>query len=82
MVKLTGPLFSNTASGTLADALTFSHRTSGAQVRTQRKQKDRVTALRTAQRAKFLLGLDLWRSMPDNERDYWKLVESQGFVNI
>jgi len=39
MAKITGPLHSDKASGSLGDCLTFSKRKSGAQVRFQRKQK-------------------------------------------
>lgn len=70
-MKVTGPLFSIEAHGSVSDALTFSKRTSGQQVRFQKKQKDVITADRTTQRAKFLLGLDLWRALPDNEKSYW-----------
>ncbi len=54
MAKLKGPLCSHSASGTIAGNLTFSDRKSGPQVRWQKKQKDVITAGRTAQRNKFL----------------------------
>ena len=76
VVKLTGPLHSDTASGGLTSALTFSTRTSGAQVRFQRKPKDKITPLRTAQRVKFNLGLDLWRALPVEEKAYWKTLSN------
>jgi hypothetical protein len=55
MAKLTGPLMSEAASGSIAGFLTFSERKSGSQVRWQRKQEDVVTAPRIEQRAIFLL---------------------------
>ena len=64
MAKLTSPLHSLSARGTIAGGLTFSIRPSGQQVRWQRKQKDIITSARSAQRAKFLLGRDSW-----NEQD-------------
>ena len=82
MVKITGPAYSEEAHGTVGEVLTFSKRGSGQQVRTQRKQKDVITTGRTIQRNKFNLGLDLWRSLPDNEKNYWTIVEKQGFVEI
>jgi hypothetical protein len=44
MVKIKGPLFSESASGTVADCMTFSKRKSGQQVRFQRKQKPVLTS--------------------------------------
>jgi hypothetical protein len=82
MVKITGPLHSDTASGTIADVLTFSQRASGQQVRYQKKQKDVSSAARVVQRAKFNLGLRMWQLLPDNEKNYWTIVERQGFVEI
>ena len=82
MAKSTGPLFSLEARGSVGECLTFSKRKSGQQVRFQRKQKDVITVDRTFQRAKFNLGLDLWRSLPDNEKQYWTEIEKYGFVNI
>jgi hypothetical protein len=60
MVKVTSPLQSLSASGTIAKGLTFSERKSGSQVRWQRKQKDKITVLRTAQRANFNIALAMW----------------------
>lgn len=82
MAKLFGPVHSESASGSIGESLTYSQRNSGAQVRYQRKQKDFLSVLRTAQRAKFSLGLDLWNSMPDVEKNYWKSVEKYGYVTI
>lgn len=63
MTKLVAPLCSFSARGTIAGNLTFSERASGSQVRWQRKQKDVVTAARTAQRTKFLEARDCWFSL-------------------
>jgi len=76
MAKLTGPLHSETAQGSVGESLTYSNRKSGPQVRYQRKQKDVITSKRTTQRSKFLLGLDLWRALPDNEIGYWKTLSN------
>jgi len=64
-MKVKSPLFSNEARGSLSEALTFSKRRSGQQVRYQKKQRDVVTAARTAQRALFLDSVERW-----NTRDY------------
>ena len=53
MTKITGPLFSENASGTIAGFLTFSKRSTGQQVRWQKKQKDAESAGQVAQRADF-----------------------------
>ncbi len=60
-MKINGPLHSDGASGTFGKLLTFSERASGSQVRFQKKQKDKITTARTAQRNKFLLAKDLWQ---------------------
>ena len=73
MVKVFGPLHSDSASGTIATVLTFSKRASGQQCRYQRKQKDKITAPRTSQRFKFNQGLLLWQAMAQNEKNLWKL---------
>lgn len=73
MAKVHGPLFSNTASGSVGPVLTFSERKTCHQCRFQRKQKDVISVLRTAQRFKFSQGLILWQSLPQEEKDLWKL---------
>lgn len=54
MVKIAGPLMSQSASGSISQFLTFSNRNSGSQVRWQKKQKDVISIDRTEQRRKFL----------------------------
>ena len=81
-MKLTGPLLSETASGSMGPRLTFSQRKSGQQVRFQRAQKDVITAPRTAQRLKFTQGLLLWNSMPDNEKHYWDMLSKDQDVEL
>jgi hypothetical protein len=71
MAKLTGPLMSNTASGTLGPRLTFSQRKSGQQVRFQKKQKDVITDLRTAQREKFTTSTGWWNLLTLSEKKEW-----------
>jgi|APFre7841882654_1041346.scaffolds.fasta_scaffold246081_2 hypothetical protein len=73
MAKIKGPLHSDSAQGSLGACLTFSKRKSGQQVRFQKKQKDVITVKRTTQRFKFNQGLLLWQSMPQYEKDLWKV---------
>lgn len=54
---------SEEASGTVGNLITFSKRKSGQQARYQRKQKDVITAPRTAQRDKFILASESCRFM-------------------
>ena len=79
-MKLKQPLMSGDAWGSICKCLTFSRRKSGSQVRWQKKQKDVITNERTEQRKKFKLGLELWQSLPDNEKHYWYLIEKTGYI--
>jgi len=74
MVKITGPLHSDSASGTISDVLTFSNRATGQQCRYQRKQKDVITPLRTAQRFKFSLAKDWWLQLNGSEKNEWAVL--------
>jgi hypothetical protein len=74
MVKIIGPLHSDSASGGLASVLTFSNRKSGPQVRFQRKQKDVITTLRTAQRSKFSLAISWWNLLDSSEKQEWNVL--------
>jgi len=76
-MKIKSPLFSQSVSGTIADAITFSNRKSGPQVRFQRKQKDVLTAPRTTQRADFLNAVDRW-----NAKDYGISVAGFSFYGV
>ena len=68
MVKLTGPLLSQEASGTFGPRLTFSRKKTGQQVRFQRKQKDYVNAARTTQRGYFQMAAGWWGEMTAEEQ--------------
>jgi hypothetical protein len=52
-MKITGPLLSQKAHGTVGDILTFSHRKEGQLARFQKKQKDVLSPARIIQRQKF-----------------------------
>jgi type II secretory pathway pseudopilin PulG len=69
MAKLTGPLFSEKAHGTLAGVLTFSARKNVNQVRYQRKQKDYTNTARQAQRDKFSDSITYWHVMSKADQD-------------
>jgi len=76
MAKITAPLLSVTARGSIRPRLTYSQRTSGAQVRIQRKQADKKTLTQVAQRLKFSTSILWWHLMTDDEQilfnDYTK----------
>jgi len=81
-MKISLPLMSADARGSIYSSLTFSVRKSGQQVRWQKKQKDVITPLRTAQRVKFNQGLLFWNSMPDNEKHYWQMLSKDEVVDL
>jgi hypothetical protein len=59
MVKVKSPLFSISASGTIAGFLTFSNRRNVQQCRWQKKQKDRGSSRQNVQRSLFLSAHDI-----------------------
>jgi len=69
MAKLTGPLFSESAHGTLGDAITYSARGKRKQARYQRAQKDYETDARALQRLKFYVSSRVWLYLTLEEKD-------------
>ena len=76
-MKITAPLFSAAAHGTVGEILTFSKRESGQQARFQKKQKDVLTAKRTTQRNKFISAVSRW-----NLRDFGIAVAGLSFYGV
>ena len=72
MAKLVAPLFSLNASGSIGEALTFSNRRSGAQVRFQKKQKDKRSDDQLSQRELFKTARDWWHTLTPAEQAEWK----------
>jgi len=68
MAKITGPLLSISASGSIGPRLTYSKRTSGQQVRYQRAQTDYVNEARATQRGYFQTAVGWWREMTADEQ--------------
>jgi len=60
-MKVVAPLQSLGVSGRVGETLTFSQRGGMQYCRYQRKQKDVVTAARSAQRSKFITAVDMWQ---------------------
>lgn len=71
MAKVSSPLHSIEAQGTIGENLTFSVRKSGQQVRFQRKQKDIITAKRSSQRADYSTAVEAWKNLTSAEKNYF-----------
>ena len=80
MAKLTGPLFSLDAHGSIDNALTFSKRKSGAQVRFQKKQKMTVPAYaQIDNQSLYRVAYARWLAFTDAQReDYRDLATQSG----
>ena len=72
MAKLSSPLFSKTASGSIAGLLTYSERKSGSQVRYQRRPADNPTTDRLIQRQAYLAAVEGWNALTDEQKAVWK----------
>jgi hypothetical protein len=68
MAKLSGPLLSESAHGTLGGVLTYSTKKKLKQVRYQRAQKDYENPARTAQRELYKEGIEYWNSLSVEEK--------------
>lgn len=79
MAKIAGPLMSQSASGSVAGNITFSDRRSGQQARWQKKQEDRITANRTAQRALYAAAVAAWNELSEADQDNYK-SEASGLL--
>ena len=82
MAKIVGPLFSNSAHGSVDRALTFSSRHSGEQVRFQKKQPDYENTARKTVRDAYSWGIVLWNSLPADEKAYWTEIERKGYADV
>lgn len=71
MAKLSGPLLSLSAAGTLGEVLTFSQRKIVNQVRYQRGQKDYVNPARATQRGYFQTAAGWWGELTTTEQYEW-----------
>ena len=74
MAKLSSPLLSLEASGTVVEVLTFSKRKIVNQVRYQRAQKDYVNPARSAQRTHFQMAVGWWGELEPAEKDQWLTI--------
>ena len=76
MAKLIGPLFSESAHGSISKRLTYSKRKSGNQARFQRANHDYNTTSQQTQRALFLTALAAWNSLSNAQKVLWNEYNS------
>lgn len=69
MAKLTGPLFSVAAHGSLGGCLTFNTKGSKTSVRFQKKQNDYLSLSRSLQRIKFGVASRIWANLTQAQKD-------------
>ena len=69
MAKVTAPLFSLAAHGTVGDAVTYSKRRTHNHVRYQKKQKDNPSYSQNMQRIKFGAASRLWANLTQEQKD-------------
>jgi len=74
MAKLTQPLMSTAAHGSLGPALTFSKRATGNQVRYQKKPKDVLTVAGALWRTKYAAGAARWHNYSDAMKEQWNIL--------
>jgi hypothetical protein len=72
MVKIRGPLLSQTAQGTIYKNIVFSVRKSGQQARFQNKQVVVITEARYFQRSNYQLSVNAWTLLSESEKNDWK----------
>ena len=72
MAKLIGPLFSESAHGSISKRLTYSKRKSGNQARFQRANHDYNSTSQQTQRALFLVALGKWNSLTNAHQTLWR----------
>lgn len=68
MAKVTGPLLSQSAHGTIGKCLTFNAISTKTRVRFQKKQKNRYTLARDLQRIKFGIASRIWANLTEEEK--------------
>ena len=74
MPKITGPLLSITASGSIAKRITFSKKRTGQQVRFQRAQKDYSNTARAKARLNYQNAVSAWNELNPFERNTWNAL--------
>jgi len=81
MAKVTGPLLSESASGSVSPCLTFSERKTGSQVRFQKKQKRAVASdLQSDHEGLYRKAFYRWSVMTDNQKNvYNDIVKNKKF---
>lgn len=83
MAKLTGPLMSQNASGSIGARLTFSRRKTGQQARFQRAQKDKKSVGQLRNREVYFEAVGDWQALPVAEKEiYNKKAVGRGLTGF
>ena len=86
MAKVKGALHSDSASGQFAKSIIFRKGKKSTTVTNFYKpgstNKFEISFEQIAQREKYRLGLDLWNSLPVEEKENWNLLVKFGFVIV
>jgi hypothetical protein len=81
MPKVTGPLFSNSASGSISKLLTY-RKTNGTNIcRKWAKPTGTVSELQSAVRAITKSIMQTWPTLSDNEKDSWDALTDNGNIS-
>lgn len=86
MAKVKGALHSDSASGQFAKTMIFRRGKKSTTVTNfynpGSTNKFEISLEQIAQREKYRLGLDLWNSLPVEEKENWNLLVKFGFVIV
>jgi len=81
MPKLTGPLFSISAHGTMKDTITYQGSPSGPRVQLVPKHRDMFTGSQSLVRTSFLQAASQWRALDGATKTWWNTrAEGQGMT--
>lgn len=77
MAKITHPLHSLAASGSIGHRLTFSNVKIGSVVKNWSKPTDRKTAAQLAQRTAYQAGIADWKTLTTEQHELWNTTAQQ-----
>ena len=76
MAKVTGPLFSMSASGTIGDAVTYGSWMGIPWARVWFKPQNPQTAKQVNVRDALIIALAYWKALPEAEQEKWNVIAS------
>ena len=77
MAKVTGPMFSMTASGTIGDGLTYRKGKVGCHVLRKQIHHDTAKATQLTQRASYSSAIVFWKSLHVHEKEFYNYLGDQ-----